>query len=282
MSKPILTEQLQADIERTVRWALAEDIGDGDITAELIPTTAEATATIITRERAVLCGRPWVEAVFRQLDPEVRLDWQVDDGEIIEPDQLLVTLHGRARSLLTGERTALNFLQTLSGTATIAREYAELVAGSGVKVLDTRKTIPGLRTAQKYAVRCGGCHNHRMGLYDAFLIKENHIAACGGINQAVAAARRNHPDKPVEVEVENLTELDQALAAGADIIMLDEFSDADARLGIEKVAQRAKIEISGNVAQGSIGRIKTIKPDYVSSGALTKHVRAVDLSMRIV
>jgi nicotinate-nucleotide pyrophosphorylase (carboxylating) len=281
MPRPEIDDRLRTDIQRTVRWALEEDIGDGDITAGLIPADRLARATIITRERAVLCGRPWVDEVFRQLDPDVALTWQVDDGDAIAPNQTLVTLSGPARSLLSGERTALNFLQTLSGTATTAQEYAALVAGTGVKVLDTRKTIPGLRTAQKYAVRCGGCHNHRMGLYDAFLIKENHIAACGGIAGAVASARRNHPGKPVEVEVETLDELRQALDAGADIIMLDEFSDADARTGIALVARRAKIEISGSVSTATIGRLTAIGPDYVSSGSLTKHLRAVDLSMRI-
>jgi nicotinate-nucleotide pyrophosphorylase (carboxylating) len=282
MTKPALTEPLQADIERTVRWALEEDIGSGDITAELIPADAQASATIITRERAVLCGRPWVDEVFRQLDPGVRLQWQLDDGDAIEPDQLLVTLHGSARSLLTGERTALNFLQTLSGTATAAREYAALVEGTGIKILDTRKTLPGLRTAQKYAVRCGGCHNHRMGLHDAFLIKENHIAACGGIANAVNKARELYPNKPVEVEVENLDELNQALAAGSDIIMLDEFSEADTQRAVALVGGRAKIEISGNVSTATVSGMIEQRPDYISSGALTKHVRAVDLSMRVL
>jgi len=281
MPHPLLDDRLRSDIERTVRWALEEDIGSGDITAELIPADRIATATIITRETAVLCGRPWVDEVFRQLDPHVTLNWAVDDGDTIAPNQLLVTLHGPARALLSGERAALNFLQTLSGTATTAHEYAALVKGTQVKVLDTRKTIPGLRTAQKYAVRCGGCHNHRMGLYDAFLIKENHIAACGGIKEAITTARRNHPGKPVEVEVETIDELQQALDAGADIIMLDEFSDADAKAGIALVAQRAKVEISGSVSAATIGKLSAIGPDYVSSGALTKHVRAVDLSMRI-
>ncbi len=194
-----IDDRLKADIERAVRIALAEDIDSGDITAELIPADKIATATIITRETATLCGRPWVDEVFHQLDPDVKLEWHISDGDRVEPNQTLVTLHGRARSLLTGERTALNFLQTLSGTATTAYRYAQLVEGTGIKILDTRKTIPGLRTAQKYAVRCGGCHNHRIGLYDAFLIKENHIAACGGIINAVSKARELHPGKPVEV-----------------------------------------------------------------------------------
>jgi nicotinate-nucleotide pyrophosphorylase (carboxylating) len=275
-----LTPQLRADIERTVRWALSEDIGDGDITAELIPAAKIASATIITREPAILCGRPWVDEVFRQLDPDVRLDWHVDDGGAVIANQTLVTLRGSARSLLTGERTALNFLQTLSGTATVAHEYAQLVKGTDIQILDTRKTIPGLRTAQKYAVRCGGCYNHRMGLYDAFLIKENHIAACGGIANAVAKARELFPDKPVEVEVETLAELQTALDAQADIIMLDEFSLEDAKKAVAITQQRAKIEISGNVSAATINSLIGIAPDYVSSGALTKHLNAIDLSMR--
>ncbi len=280
-TKPELTEALKADIERSVRWALEEDIGDCDITAELIPADKIARATIITREAAVLCGQAWVAEVFHQLDPSVKLEWNAQDGDAVQPNQILVTLQGSARSLLTGERTALNFLQTLSGTATTARDYASLVENSEVKILDTRKTIPGLRTAQKYAVKCGGCHNHRMGLYDAFLIKENHIAACGSIANAVAKAREIRPNTPVEVEVENFEELQQALAAGADIIMLDEFSPEDAIAAVALAKRQAKIEISGNVSKSTIGALIKIGSDYVSSGALTKHVRAIDLSMRI-
>lgn len=278
---PALTDPLIADIERSVRMALAEDIGSGDITAELIPADKIANATIITRELATICGRPWVNEVFRQLDPDVKLEWLVNDGDRVEPNQTLVTLRGRARSLLTGERTALNFLQTLSGTATAAYEYAQLVKGTDIKILDTRKTIPGLRTAQKYAVRCGGCHNHRIGLFDAFLIKENHIAACGGIANAVAKARELHLGKPVEVEVENFDELKQALGAKADIIMLDNFSIVDAKEAVRLVDQKAKIEISGNVSVETIETLIGVRPDFISSGALTKHVRALDLSMRI-
>jgi len=281
MTKPELTDQLRADIERTVRWALEEDVGSGDITAELIPADKTATATIITREAAVVCGRPWVDEVFHQLDPNIKLEWRVDDGDQIQPNQLLVTLHGNARALLTGERTALNFLQTLSGTTTTAHEYAQLVKGTNIKILDTRKTIPGLRTAQKYAVRCGGCHNHRIGLYDAFLIKENHIAACGGISNAVNKARELHPGKPVEVEVESFDELQQALNAKADIIMLDNFSIDDAKEAVRLVNQTAKVEISGNISANAIDTLIGVRPDFVSSGALTKHVGAVDLSMRI-
>jgi len=280
-SPSTLSAQLIADIERSVRIALEEDIGSGDITAELIPADKIANAIVITREHATICGIPWVNEVFRQLDPDVKLEWQVRDGDRVTPNQTLVTLNGRARSLLTGERTALNFLQTLSGTASAAYEYAQLVKDTGIKILDTRKTIPGLRTAQKYAVLCGGCHNHRIGLFDAFLIKENHIAACGGIANAVSKARELHPGKPVEVEVENFDELKQALAANAYIIMLDNFSIDDAKEAVRLVNQKAKIEISGNVSAERIGTLIGVKPDFVSSGALTKHVRALDLSMRI-
>ena len=276
-----LDEKLHADIERSVRVALAEDIDSGDITAELIPADKIASATVITRESGTLCGTAWVDEVFRQLDRDVKLEWLTKDGDRIEPNQTLVRLHGRARSLLTGERTALNFLQTLSGTATSAYEYAQLVKGTGIKILDTRKTIPGLRTAQKYAVRCGGGTNHRIGLFDAFLIKENHIAACGGIANAVLKARELHPHTPVEVEVENFDELKQALDAKADIIMLDNFSIADAKEAVRLVSHKAKVEISGNVSAETIETLISVKPDFVSSGTLTKHVRALDLSMRI-
>jgi nicotinate-nucleotide pyrophosphorylase (carboxylating) len=280
-SLPPLSATLIADIERTVRWALLEDIGSGDITAELIPADKIATATIITREHGTFCGRPWANEVFRQLDGEIKLDWLVRDGERIVPNQTLVTLHGRARSLLTGERTALNFLQTLSGTATTTYEYAQLLKDTNIKILDTRKTIPGLRTAQKYAVLCGGGTNHRIGLFDAFLIKENHIAACGGIANAVSKARHLHPGKPVEVEVENFEELRQALNSNADIIMLDNFSIDDAKEAIQLVNRKAKVEISGNVSAETIETLIGVKPDFISSGALTKHLWAVDLSMRM-
>lgn len=269
------------DIIECVRRALAEDIGDGDITAQLIPADTLASATVITREAAVLCGQPWVNEVFRQVDPGVTLSWAVEEGAEVDADQLLLTLRGPARSLLTGERAALNFLQTLSGTATITRHYVNLLADSGITLLDTRKTIPGLRLAQKYAVRVGGGTNHRIGLYDAFLIKENHIAACGSVQQAVRRAREIAADKPVEVEVENLEELRQALEAGADIIMLDNFSDDDIRTAGDLVAGRARLEISGNVTSETIERLSGFRVDYISSGALTKHCHAIDLSMRI-
>ncbi len=272
---------LSAEIDATVRRALAEDIGSGDITAQLIPAERLAHASVITREAAVISGVAWVDAVFRQLDPRVAVHWQVADGERVEADQVLFHLEGPARALLTGERTALNFLQTLSGVATSCRHYADLVEGTGVKLLDTRKTLPGLRLAQKYAVTCGGCHNHRIGLYDAFLIKENHIAACGSIAQAIVAAHRIAPGKPVEVEVESLDELEQALQAGADIVMLDELSLDDMRTAVGLARGRAKLEASGGIGEETLLAVAQTGVDYISIGALTKHVRAVDLSMRL-
>ncbi|WP_120996970.1 carboxylating nicotinate-nucleotide diphosphorylase [Stutzerimonas urumqiensis] len=279
---PNLTLQdINAEIDAGVRRALAEDVGTGDITAQLIPAERLAHATVITREAAVLCGTAWVDAVFRQIDPRVAVHWQAADGERVQANQPLFHLEGPARALLTGERTALNFLQTLSGVATRCQHYADLVEGTGVRLLDTRKTLPGLRLAQKYAVTCGGCHNHRIGLYDAFLIKENHIAACGGIAEAVAAARGIGPGKPVEVEVESLDELDQALAAGADIVMLDELSLADMRIAVDRAKGRAMLEASGGVDESTLRAIAETGVDYVSIGALTKHVQAIDLSMRL-
>lgn len=271
-----------ADISKTVSSALEEDIHTGDITAQLIPPEQEATAQIITREDCIFCGKAWVKEVFKQLDPQVHITWHIEDGQAVQANSLLFTLKGKARSLLTGERAALNFVQTLSGTATISHHYAQQVAHTQVKLLDTRKTIPGLRTAQKYAVACGGCHNHRIGLYDAFLIKENHIAACGGISNAVARAHQIAPGKPVEVEVETFAELDQALAAGADIIMLDNFSIADMQKAVAINAGRAKLEASGNINEQTLVPTAETGVDFISIGALTKHCRAVDLSMRIV
>lgn len=272
---------LSAEIETNVRKALAEDIGAGDITAQLIPAERLGHASVITREAAVVSGTAWVDAVFRQLDPRVAVHWQVVDGEQVAADRVLFHLEGPARALLSGERTALNFLQSLSGVATRCRYFADLVEGTGVRLLDTRKTIPGLRLAQKYAVTCGGCYNHRIGLYDAFLIKENHIAACGGIAEAVAAAHSIAPGKPVEVEVENLDELEQALRAGADIVMLDELSLADMRTAVGIAAGRAKLEASGGVNEETLRAVAETGVDYISIGALTKHVRAIDLSMRL-
>jgi len=272
---------LTAEIEANVRRALLEDIGSGDITAQLIPAERLAKATIITREDCVIAGTAWVDAVFRQLDPRVAVHWQVADGDRATANQPLFHLEGPARSLLSGERSALNFLQMLSGVATRARSLADLVEGTQVHLLDTRKTLPGLRLAQKYAVTCGGCHNHRIGLYDAFLIKENHIAASGGVPEAVAAAHRIAPGKPVEIEVESLDELRQALDAGADIIMLDELSLDEMREAVRITAGKAKLEASGGVNESTLRVIAETGVDYISIGAMTKDVKAVDLSMRL-
>ncbi len=272
----------EAAVNADVQAALLEDIGDGDLTAQLIPTSTRGTADVITREEGVFCGRPWVDATFAALDASLQLDWQVDDGDRVQAGQRLLTLQGSARTILSGERTALNFIQLLSGTATTARRYADRLApGAKLKLLDTRKTLPGLREAQKYAVRCGGCYNHRMGLFDAFLIKENHIAAAGSIAAAVGAARSQAPDRKVEVEVENLEELEAALTAGADIIMLDEFDLDSMRRAVERVAGRALLEASGSIDGDRLGAIADTGVDYVSIGALTKHVRAMDLSLRM-
>ncbi|WP_263224906.1 carboxylating nicotinate-nucleotide diphosphorylase [Pseudomonas alabamensis] len=272
---------LSAEIDANVRRALLEDVGSGDITAQLIPAERLAKATVITREACVISGTAWVDAVFRQLDPRVAVHWHVVDGQRATADQTLFHLEGPARSLLTGERSALNFLQLLSGVATRVRHYVDLVADTSVRLLDTRKTLPGLRLAQKYAVTCGGGHNHRIGLFDAFLIKENHIAASGGIAQAVAAAHRIAPGKPVEVEVESLDELSQALDAGADIIMLDELSLDDMREAVRRTAGKAKLEASGGVNETTLRNIALTGVDFVSIGAMTKDVKAVDLSMRL-
>ena len=272
---------LTAEIEANVRRALLEDVGSGDITAQLIPAERLAKATIITRDECVIAGSAWVDAVFRQLDPRVAVHWQVKDGERAQPNQPLFHLEGPARSLLTGERSALNFLQLLSGVATRAQFFADKVADTQVRLLDTRKTLPGLRLAQKYAVTCGGCHNHRIGLFDAFLIKENHIAASGGIAQAISAAHKIAPGKPVEVEVESLQELKQALDAGADIVMLDELSLDDMREAVRLNAGKAKLEASGGVNEDTLRVIAETGVDYISIGAMTKDVKAVDLSMRL-
>ncbi len=279
--KNTMPNEWQADVQRVVRWALEEDIGAGDITAQLIPPSSLAAASIITREAGIFCGRAWAEEVFRQLDPDVQLLWQVEDGDPVVPNQLLFELKGAARSLLTGERTALNFVQTLSGVATLSDGYRQKVAHTQVKLLDTRKTLPGLRTAQKWAVTCGGCFNHRIGLYDAFLIKENHILAAGGILPAVQQARQLAPGKPVEVEVEDLSEYEQALSARADIIMLDNFSYSDLKKAVQMRAEGVRLEASGNVTDETLIPIAETGVDFISIGALTKHVRALDLSMRL-
>jgi nicotinate-nucleotide pyrophosphorylase (carboxylating) len=272
------------DVAATVATALAEDIGSGDLTAALVPAERSGRARIITREAAVLAGRPYVDEVFRQVDPRVQVEWQAADGDAVVPEQLLYRLSGPARSLLTGERTALNFVQALSGTATATRRYAQALAGLPCRVLDTRKTIPGLRTAQKYAVRCGGGNNHRMGLYDGILVKENHIMAAGSIAAAVAAARASGARVPVEVEVESLEELRQALDAGADMALLDEFSldNLRAAVAMNRAHPRGpmQLEASGGITFELLRPIAETGVDFISVGSLTKHVRAVDLSMR--
>ena len=272
------------DLADQVARALAEDVGSGDLTAALVPAGRTGRATVITREPAVLCGRPWVDEVFRQLDASVRVEWVASEGESVAPDQLLCRLEGPARALLTGERTALNFLQTLSGTATVARRYAAVLHGLRCRVLDARQTLPGLRRAQKYAVRVGGGANHRMGLYDGILVKENHIMAAGSIAAAVAAARAQGATVPVEVEVETLGELREALDAGADMALLDEFSLDDLRAAVAMNGGHPrgpiKLEASGNVTFETLRAIAETGVDFVSVGSLTKHVRAIDLSMR--
>ena len=273
---------LNAAIKQNVDAALAEDIGTGDISAQLIPLDTTARAKIYSRQEATLCGTPWVDEIFRRLDPNIAISWQVEEGQQVAKDQCLVEIAGNARALLSGERTALNFLQTLSGVATVCRHYAGLVSSTKVKLLDTRKTLPGLRIAEKYAVTIGGCFNHRIGLYDAFLIKENHINACGSIAATVRAARELAPGKSVEVEVENLNELEQALEAKADIIMLDNFSVDDMRVAVKRTNKQAKIEASGGINEQTLLSIAKTGVDYISIDTITKDCKAVDLSMRFV
>ncbi len=264
-----------------VRRALAEDLGPGDATADLLPAEAMAQAYVITREAAVLCGQDWFEACFRELDADMAITWHATDGDRLDAGQTFVEMCGSARALVSAERCALNFVQTLSATATVTAAHAAAVAGTRTRILDTRKTLPGLRIAQKYAVRCGGGSNHRIGLFDAMLIKENHIAAAGSLTAAVRAARAYHPQLLLEVEVENFAELDEALAAGVDRVMLDEFSDADLGRAVAQVAGRAEIEVSGGVDFSRLKNIAASGVDFISVGALTKHVRAIDLSMRV-
>ncbi|MFS1703409.1 carboxylating nicotinate-nucleotide diphosphorylase [Aestuariibacter sp. GS-14] len=274
-------------IDSQVIAALAEDLGgqadaSADITANLIPATQQATATIITREDCVVCGVAWARAAFSLVDSEIEQHWHVQDGDSITANSTMVTLKGNARALLTAERTALNFLQLLSATATVTAYYASILENTGTRILDTRKTIPGLRLAQKYAVACGGGKNHRIGLFDAFLIKENHIAGCGNIATAVANARSLAPGKPVEVEVESLEELQQAIDAGADIVMLDNFSNEQIQRAVSINQKRCKLEVSGNVTSERLSTLAQLGVDFISSGALTKNVNAVDLSLRLV
>jgi len=275
---------LPPNLAQQVTIALVEDIGSGDVTAELVPADQRVTGKVISREPAILCGRPWVTEVFRQLDPSVQLTWTVDDGDRVAANQTLFEIAGLARPVLTGERAALNFLQLLSGTATATRRYVEAIAGTASAILDTRKTLPGLRTAQKYAVLCGGAQNLRIGLFDQVLIKENHIAAAGSLTEAIRAARRVAGSKKVEVEVETLQEFSEALQAAPDIIMLDEFSLSDMRTAVELNSasdHSVKIEASGRVTLETVRAIAETGVDYISIGSITKHVRAVDLSMRL-
>lgn len=272
---------LDAAIERNVADALAEDIGSGDLTAGLLPASQTAHARVISREDAILCGTPWFEACFRKLDPELAIRWHAREGERIYPNQLLCDLEGNARAMLSAERPALNFLQTLSGTATLARRYADAVAGTPAVVMDTRKTLPGLRIAQKYAIRTGGGSNQRIGLYDGILIKENHIVACGGIRRALAAAFALKAGVPIQIEVENLEELREALDAGANLILIDNFSIDDMRAAVALAGKRAVLEASGNITLDNVRDVALTGVQRISIGSLTKHVRAVDLSMRV-
>ena len=275
---------LPPNLAQQVTIALVEDIGSGDVTAELVPADQRVTGKVISREPAILCGRPWVTEVFRQLDPSVQLTWTADDGDRVAANQTLFEIAGLARPVLTGERAALNFLQLLSGTATATRRYVEAIAGTASAILDTRKTLPGLRTAQKYAVLCGGAQNLRIGLFDQVLIKENHIAAAGSLTEVIRAARRAAGSKKVEVEVETLQEFSEALQAAPDIIMLDEFSLSDMRAAVALNSasdHSVKIEASGRVTLETVRAIAETGVDYISIGSITKHVRAVDLSMRL-
>ena len=275
---------LPADLASQVTHALSEDVAGGDVTANLVPARQRVRGRVITREAMILCGVAWVEETFRQLDPQIRLDWRVEEGAPAQPDETLFTVEGPARPILTGERTALNFLQLLCGTATQARRYVDAVAGTGCTILDTRKTLPGLRTAQKYAVRCGGARNHRMGLYDMILIKENHIAAAGSLSKAIASARRAAPRLQVETEVETLEQLEEALQARPQIVMLDNFSLADLRTAVSRnrdVGSPVKLEASGGTSLETVRAIAETGVDFISVGAITKHVHAIDLSMRL-
>ena len=272
---------LPSDIDSVVRYALAEDIGNGDITAELIPAKKLVSARIISREDGVLCGVPWVNRVFSQLDNSIAVKWQLNESETFKANQVLAQIDGSARPIMSGERTALNFLQLLSGTASCTRELTSRIAHTSAKLLDTRKTLPGLRSAQKYAVRIGGGQNHRMGLFDAYLIKENHIAACGGISEVISKVRTLNLDKSVEIEVQNLTQLQEALAAGANRILLDNFDILALQEAIKINQGQSKLEASGGIDQDLLAKIAETGVDYISIGALTKHCRAIDLSLLI-
>jgi len=277
-----LDELISQNLPRDVALALAEDVGSGDITAQLINVDDQGSARLITREAAILCGQAWVNEVYRQVDPKLKIHWHAQDGNKVEPGQTLFSVTGNARAILTGERPALNFLQTLSGTATAAHHYAAMIAHTQAKILDTRKTLPGLRFAQKYAARCGGCQNHRLGLWDAFLIKENHIMACGGISKAVKTAQLSAPGKPVEVEVESLAQLREAMEAGADIVMLDNFDLTTMAEAVNLAGGKVKLEASGGIDDKTLVAIAETGVDFISIGAITKHCRALDLSMRML
>jgi nicotinate-nucleotide pyrophosphorylase (carboxylating) len=269
-------------ITEHVKRALAEDVGDGDLTAGLLAPDARLHTRVLCREYAVLCGRPWFDETFRQLDPAIDVLWHAEEGAPLAPDVIVCEVSGAAAPVLTGERTALNFLQTLSGTATVTQAYVQALAGTGTRLLDTRKTLPGLRQAQKYAVRCGGGSNHRMGLFDAILIKENHIRAAGSLRAAVRRALDDHPGIPVEVEVETLEELDDAIAAGAHRALLDNFDLAGLRAAVERTEGQLELEASGNVSREQLGAIAGTGVDFISTGAITKHVHAVDFSLRFI
>ncbi len=273
--------EFPADINELVTFCLREDIGAGDITAELIPIDKTLTAKIVSKDTGIICGRPWADEVLRQLDAGLRVDWMTAEGDEIVPGQIIARISGSARGILTAERTVLNFLQTLSAVATSSHDFASQVEHTTVRLLDTRKTLPGLRTAQKYAVRIGGCFNHRMGLFDAFLIKENHISACGGIEPAIVKAKSLHPNKPVEIEVQNLEELKQAIAGRADIVMLDNFELEAILEAVALNAGRVKLEASGGIEADGLVSIAESGVDYISLGALTKNCKAIDLSLLI-
>lgn len=281
MGNDIQAVNFNQTVETNILASFAEDIGSGDLTAQLIPQQTQASAQVISREQAVICGRPWFNQAFLQLDPAIKINWLIEEGQQVIANTKLCTLQGNARALLTAERTALNWLQSLSGTASLAYDYAQAVAGTGVKVLDTRKTVPGMRVAQKYAVKIGGCENHRVGLHDAILIKENHIIACGSLQQAVLQSRQQHPDVLIELEVETLDQLEQALSLPLDRLMLDNFSLDQMREAVKQVQGRIKLEASGNVNLKTIRAIAETGVDYISVGVLTKDIQAVDLSMRV-
>lgn len=275
-----LPGDIPADIQDTVKRALAEDIGTGDITADILSDSSLSMAQVICREAAILCGTAWFDSTFHQIDPKITISWLAADGDVITENMPLCTIKGPSKALLSGERTALNFLQTLSGTATLAHRYAERVKGLPVQILDTRKTLPGLRSAQKYAVRCGGCTNHRMGLYDAILIKENHILVCGSVTLAIEAARHTHPGITIEIEVERLDQIPEALAAGAGILLLDNFDPESLRKAVILNNGRARLEASGGITLDNVRSIAQSGVDYISVGSLTKDINAIDLSLR--